>query len=51
MSVAQPGTDCAPASSKTVRSGPAVKLGASLTGLTVMVTVAVSVPPVPSAIV
>ncbi len=40
MPVAQLATDCAPASSSTVWSGPLVKLGAWLTGLTVMPTVA-----------
>src|SRR5437016_10252964 len=41
MLVAQLATDCAPASSRTVWSGPLVKLGGSLTGLTVIVAVAV----------
>ncbi len=48
MAVAQGFTVCAPASSFTVWSGPLVKLGASLTGVTVMVklcAVEVSTPP------
>ena len=48
MSVAQPVTVCAPASSFTVSSAPLVKLGASLTGVTVIVNVwtrCVSTPP------
>ena len=40
MPVAHPGTVCGPASSRTVTSGPGVNRGASLTGLTVSVTVA-----------
>ncbi len=38
----------APESSFTVTSPPATKLGGSLTGMTVMLTSAVSVPPLPS---
>jgi len=48
MSVAKPGTVCAPAFSVTVWLGPMVKLGASLTGFTVMVKFCgalVSLPP------
>src|SRR4051794_3625423 len=51
MFVAQFGTDCAPASSATTWSPPFVNDGASLTGLTVTLTVAVSKPPFPSLIV
>ena len=40
MSVAQPGMTCKPASSSTVTLGPRVKLGRSLTALTVILTVA-----------
>ena len=50
MFVAQALTDCAPASSSTVSSGPAVNDGASFTPFTVIVTVAVAVRPVPSSI-
>ena len=48
MPVAQPATVCAPASSSTVWSAPFVKLGASLTAVTVIVKVCaalVSTPP------
>ena len=48
IAVAQPATVCAPASSRTVWSAPLVKLGASLTGVTVIVNVCgarVSTPP------
>ena len=48
IAVAQPGTVCAPASSSTVWFAPFVKLGASLTGVTVIVKVCaalVSTPP------
>src|SRR5258708_2225690 len=48
MLVAQLVKVCGPASSSTVSSGPLVKLGASLTGVTVMVNVTpalVSIPP------
>ena len=41
MPLAQPGMLCGPESSATVWSAPAVKLGASLTGLTVTFTVAI----------
>ncbi len=46
--MAQPATDCAPASSVTVWSAPLVKLGASFTAVTVIVNVCaalVSTPP------
>src|SRR5947208_3128549 len=48
MFVAQPATDCKPASSRMPWSGPLVKLGGSLTAVTVMVKVCgadVSTPP------
>src|SRR6516225_5734194 len=48
MLVAQPATVCGPASSKTVWSAPLTKLGASFTGVTVIVNVCgalVSTPP------
>ena len=49
MPVAQLGTDWAPASSLSVWSAPLVKVGASLTELTVMLKAVVEIlPPFPS---
>ena len=51
IAVAHVVTVFAPPSSRTPWSAPLVKLGASLTDVTVTVTVAVSLPPLPSEIV
>jgi hypothetical protein len=48
IELAQPAYVCAPLSSKTFTVGPARNDGGSLTGVIVIVTVALSVPPFPS---
>ncbi len=52
MPVAQPGNDAAPAELSPMTFGPQLKLGGSLTGFTVIVTVAVfeTLPPLSVAV-